>query len=115
MFKVYKWLGYYLLRPYKRFEHLLKYLAIYFAKLNKIPKNRKERLNRIKKKDLPFAQGRGPLTSAGPAHLEGVTCVLFPPGRQAPHRRPPWARQAAACLPRALSPRWRRPDPSPFL
>src|SRR3954467_9440664 len=46
MFKVYKWFVYYLLRPHKKFEHLLKYLAIYFAKLNKLQKNRKERLNR---------------------------------------------------------------------
>src|SRR3954471_20723419 len=113
MFKVYKWLGYYLLRPYKRFEHLLKYLAIYFAKLNKLQKNRKERLNRIRKRTYLSPRGEAHLSSRpsprslfcrlpprAPKQLAGaaehaVDATSTPssfqaaPGRQrAPRRRP---------------------------
>src|SRR3954470_22049064 len=79
MFKVYKWLGYYLLRPYKRFEHLLKYLAIYFAKLNKLQKNRKERLNREIRKTY-LSPGARPTSPAGPARE--ASSVVFLPARQ---------------------------------
>src|SRR3954468_10314212 len=79
MFKVYKWLGYYLLRPYKRFEHLLKCLAIYFAKLNKLQKNRKERLNRNQKRTY-LSPGARPTSPAGPARE--ASSIVFLPARQ---------------------------------
>src|SRR3954464_526227 len=72
MFKVYKWLGYYLLRPYKRFEHLLKYLAIYFAKFNKLQKNRKERLNRKSEKLTSRPGRRRPSQPTRPTRGTGV-------------------------------------------
>src|SRR3954467_15897786 len=76
MFKVYKWFVYYLLRPHKKFEHLLKYLAIYFAKLNKLQKNRKERLKR-NKKNLTWRSGDvSPPSPAGP---QGQRRLLPPP------------------------------------
>src|SRR3954463_15258030 len=79
MFKVYKWFEYYLLRPHKKFEHLLKYLAIYFAKLNKLQKNRKERLNREIRKTY-LSPGARPTSPAGPARE--ASSVVFLPARQ---------------------------------
>src|SRR3954462_6710754 len=101
MFKVYKWLGYYLLRPYKRFEHLLKYLAIYFAKLNKLHKNRKERLNR-KSEKLTWSPGeRSPPSPAGP---QGQGCLLPRPAHPSCSvecHRASRASRHATCLPGA--------------
>src|SRR3954468_22465785 len=109
MFKVYKWFVYYLLRPHKIFEHLLKYLAIYFAKLNKLQKNRKESLNRIKKKAYlsPGARPSRP-SPPGPAlsSSTGSQAAACPACRRRRH--------APACLepPRAsfsrLDVSWRR-------
>src|SRR3954468_2488054 len=108
MFKVYKWLGYYLLRPYKRFEHLLKYLAIYFAKLNKLQKNRKERLNRIKKKTY-LSPRRSRPTPAQPA--QRGTGVFFPVPRLQAAR---WNATALAGH-ATSSPRSFQPSPWPLL
>src|SRR3954467_714399 len=96
MFKVYKWLGYYLLRPYKRFEHLLKYLAIYFAKLNKLQKNRKERLNR-KSERLTWRPGEGsPPSPAGPKGHGGLLPRPAPPSCSVECHRASWARHVIA-------------------
>ena len=35
MFKLYKWLAYYIVKPYNKFQHLIKCLAIYLAQQNK--------------------------------------------------------------------------------
>src|SRR3954466_13534004 len=78
MFKVYKWFVYYLVRPHKKFEQLLKCLAIYFAKLNNLQKNRKERLNRKREKAYLAPRRRRP-TSAQPA--QRGTGVFFPSAR----------------------------------
>src|ERR1041384_5860922 len=69
MFKLHKWLLYFIIRPHKKFQHFKKCLAIFIRLLNYLQKNkkRKERLNRQKnQKNLPGAQGDGP---AGPARL----------------------------------------------
>src|SRR3954463_6833560 len=113
MFKVYKWFEYYLLRPHKKFEHLLKYLAIYFAKLNKLQKNRKERLNRIKKKDLPVAQAKSAHPSpAGPKGHGSLLPRPAPPSCSVECHRASWARHVVAeelpALPVTSSRTWTR-------
>src|SRR4051812_19433397 len=123
MFKVYKWLGYYLLRPYKRFEHLLKFLAIYFAKLNKLQKNRKERLNRIKKKTYLAPRREEPTqpsrpTRAGMSSSPPRTPKLLggmPPSQPGvpPRHLPAWSLPGVLIVPwrRARVPRLHSPPP----
>src|SRR3954470_1812183 len=94
-------------------------LSYLFSKLNKITEKQKGKIKQNKEKNLPLAQGRGPLTSAGPAHLEGVTFVFFP-SRQAGTSPATAVGTTGSCLPApslisSLETSRRRPDPSPFL
>src|SRR3954469_362167 len=75
MLKVYEWLVYIIMRPYKSFQHLINWFGIFIrAKTNY--RKRKERLNKgEKEKNLPVARAK-------PAHpaqqAQRGTGVFFP-------------------------------------
>src|SRR4051812_4699574 len=50
MFKLCKWLIQYMVRPYKKFEHLIKCLHIFIKWAKQMSEKRKERLNRKRRK-----------------------------------------------------------------
>src|SRR3954467_4760449 len=63
MFKVYKWLVYCLVRPYKRFEHLIKCLANLFSTAKQITEIKTEK----KKKGKRARRQKGPTYRGSPA------------------------------------------------
>src|SRR3954463_8036282 len=87
MLKVYEWIVYIIIRPYKSFEHLINWFGIFIrAKTNY--RKRKERLNRGKKKKTKAAHLPGP---PGPTYLSS---------------RPSPASRLASSSPRPEAARW---------
>src|SRR4051812_7471716 len=107
--KLHKWLAICIRSPYENLGHFIKWFAI-FSRPKNINRKRKERLNRIKKGlTWPRAQLAVPGPAAAQPSLDGGHMRLLPPpSRQAGRRQAPWARQAAACLPRGYPLVWRR-------
>src|SRR4051812_49155533 len=98
MFKLYKWLVYIIIRPYKKLQHFRNCFAILFSrsKTNTESKIEKERQRSY----------LAPTGEAKPAHQvhptwRGAHASSSPPGRQEGRRRALCCRQAAACVPRA--------------
>src|SRR4051812_39407365 len=95
MLKLYKWLVYIIMKPYKNFQHLIKCLAIYFSTAKQMAERKTER-----KEKGAYLQ-RGP-TSSPPAQPTSPPCRL-----------PQAASSSVAGMPRPprhlLS--WRNPSP----
>src|SRR4051812_28822032 len=110
MFKVYKWLVYCFMRPYKYYEHLIKCLAIFLAKQNKCQKKTEKRNKEKGTRAYLLPQG----SRAGPAH-QGFLCRLPQAARQLRARH-----ATAATPPACLAPPhrpyrvWRRPGDAPL-
>src|SRR3954467_8582845 len=72
-------------------------LSYLFSKLNKITENRKERLNRKRRKKLPVAQAKSAHPSpAGPKGHGGLLPCPAPPSCSVECHRASWARHVAA-------------------
>src|SRR3954463_15160334 len=98
MLKVYEWIVYIIIRPYKSFQHLIKWFGIFIrAKTNY--RKRKERLNRGKRE-------KGYLLPRAKAHLAQPNSSLgfFLPGVPS---------SSVASSPPRTPPRPPRPLPSP--
>src|SRR4051812_24612457 len=72
MLKLYKWLVYIIMKPYKNFQHLIKCLANYFS----IAKPIAEKKNRKKAGGLPLARGKAHLSTR--PSPRSPSCLLPP-------------------------------------
>src|SRR4051812_8930385 len=101
MFKLYKWLAYYIVKPHKKFQHLIKCLAIYLAQQKKITEKKTEKKRERRNSYLspgrrpnsfwPAQPTRSPLssTSSAPKASRWRPSTPWTPPRRLRASRPP--------------------------
>src|ERR1041385_5146220 len=67
MFKLYKWLAYYIVMSHKKFQHFINWFGIFIRAKTNMQKKKGKIKQKIKEKDLPVAQAE-PAQPAHPAH-----------------------------------------------
>src|SRR4051812_15582701 len=93
MLKLYKWLVYIIMRPYKKFQHLIKCLAIYFSTARQMSekKNRKRRrkayLAPRREQPIQPTRPRGAAGSSSPPRASKLLGGMPPSQPWTPRRR----------------------------